>query len=48
MDQLHSGLYLERDSDLRRYKLAINRLRAAALDPERSREMIVKAAEDVS
>ncbi|ORT46924.1 DUF5753 domain-containing protein, partial [Frankia sp. KB5] len=45
MDQLHSGLYLEREPDLRRYKLAMNRLRAAALDPERSRELIVKAAE---
>ncbi|WP_322770463.1 helix-turn-helix transcriptional regulator [Frankia sp. Cr1] len=47
MDQLHSGLYLERESDLRRYKLAMNRLRAAALDPERSRTMISNAAEDL-
>ncbi len=45
MDQLHSGLYLEREPDLRRYKLAMNRLRAAALDPERSRELIVEAVE---
>jgi hypothetical protein len=47
MDQLHSGLYLERESDLRRYKLAMNRLRAAALDPERFRNMIINAAEDL-
>ncbi|MCK9923343.1 Scr1 family TA system antitoxin-like transcriptional regulator [Frankia sp. AgPm24] len=47
MDQLHSGLYLERESDLRRYKLAMNRLRAAALDPEQSRNLIVKAVEDL-
>jgi len=28
MDQLHSGAYLEKGPDLRRYKLARNRLRA--------------------
>lgn len=47
MDQLHSGLYLERASDLRRYRLAMNRLRAAALDPERSGKLVVKAVEDM-
>ncbi len=45
MDQLHSGLYLARDSDLRRYQLAINRLRVVALDPERSNTLISQAAE---
>lgn len=47
MDQLHSGLYLERDADLRRYKLAMNRLRAAASDPERSSKLIIEAAEEM-
>ncbi len=47
MDQLHSGAYLGKGPDLRRYKLAMNRLRAAALDPERSRELITQAAEDM-
>lgn len=48
MDQLHSGLYLERDSDLRRYQLAMNRLQAAALDPEQSNRMITEAAEKLA
>jgi len=48
MDQLHSGLYLERPSDLRRYRLAMNRLRAAALDAEQSRNAIIKAVEDLT
>jgi hypothetical protein len=48
MDQLHSGLYLERESDLRRYKLAMNRLRAAALDPQQSRDLITNAGKDTT
>lgn len=47
VEQLHSGLYLEREADLRRDKLAMNRLRAVALDPERSLDLINKAAEDL-
>ncbi|MBL7498294.1 helix-turn-helix domain-containing protein [Frankia sp. CNm7] len=47
VEQLNSAVYLERDADLRRYKLTMNRLRAFALDPERSLDLIVQAAEDL-
>jgi len=48
VEQLNSGLYLEKEADLRRYKLVMNRLRAAALDPERSLDLIAHAEEDLT
>ena len=48
VEQLNSGLYLEKEADLRRYTLVTSCLRAVALNPERSAEMIARAAEDMS
>ncbi|WP_019813076.1 helix-turn-helix domain-containing protein [Saccharomonospora saliphila] len=44
VDSTSSGLYLEMESDVRRYSLMFDHLRAAALKPDDSVEVIVGAA----
>jgi transcriptional regulator with XRE-family HTH domain len=47
VEQLTSAVYLEREPDLRRYKVTLNRLRATALDPERSIHVISEVAKEM-
>ena len=46
VEQLFSGLYLEKAEEIERYTLALNHLQAAALSPEDSIALIAKVAKE--
>ncbi|WP_063002507.1 helix-turn-helix domain-containing protein [Nocardia mikamii] len=48
LEQLTSALYLDRQQDLELYRQVMDRLSVQAEPPERSREMMKKAADDLS
>jgi hypothetical protein len=47
LENMTSDLYVEREGEVYRYGLAFDRLRALALSPEKSTEMIIKLADSI-
>ncbi|MGW6941769.1 DUF5753 domain-containing protein [Streptomyces xanthophaeus] len=47
LERFTSDLYLEKRSDVRQYSTMYDHLQAQALDPERSRRFITRAAEEL-
>jgi hypothetical protein len=46
-EQLQSHLYFEGEADTHQYRLAFQALHGAALDPEQSRELILRTIQQV-